>query len=227
MANNVLVDEQTLQDVADAIRRKTGKIELMLPGEMPSEIDNISSQNQDDKFIAYLTNNLTSLNFPDNTTIIRKGCCYGLSNLESVYMPNTVVDIDAYAFYECTNLKNVRISENLNYIRTYAFQKCKLESITLPPTLKSIMTGGFSDNANLKNLIIDGTNLYIYGNAFKSCTALTEVVFKTTPKSMTSTVFASCTALTSIKVPWSEGTVSGAPWGATNATITYNHIENE
>lgn len=224
---NVLISEQTLQDVANAIRRKTGKIELMLPGEMPSEIDNISSQNQDDKFIAYLTDNLISLNFPDATTIIRKGCCYGLSKLESVDMPNTVVDIDAYAFYECTNLKNVRISENLNYIRTYAFQKCKLESITLPPTLKSIMTGGFSDNANLKKAIIDGTNLYIYGNAFKSCTALTEVIFKTTPKSMTSTVFASCTSLSSIKVPWSEGALSGAPWGATNATITYNHIENE
>ena len=222
---NVLVQEQTLKDIADAIRRKTGKSELMLPGEMATELDN--SQVQDDNFILYLTNNMTSLTFPDDTTTIRKGCCYGMSNLESVDMPDTTVDIDAYAFYECTNLKEVRFSENLTQIKTYAFQKCGLELIRLPATLKYIMTSAFSNNSKLKKAIIDGTNLYIYDNAFKSCTALTEVIFKTTPKTLTSSIFASCTALTSIKVPWSEGAISGAPWGATNATITYNHIENE
>jgi hypothetical protein len=29
-----------------------------------------------------------------------------------------------------------------------------------------------------------------------------------------------------INVPWSENDVLGAPWGAINATITYNYIEN-
>lgn len=224
---NVLVEENTLKEIADSIRDKTGKTDLMRPGQMATEIDSISSQNQDDKFIEYLTNNMTSLTFPDNTMTIRKGCCYGLSNLESVNMPDTVVDIDTYSFYECTNLKEVRFSENLTHIRTYAFQKCGLESIRLPATLKYIMTSAFSDNSNLEKAIIDGTNLYIYGNAFKSCTALTEVIFKTTPKTLTSSIFASCTALTSIKVPWSEGAIAGAPWGATNATVIYNHVENE
>ena len=35
--------------------------------------------------------------------------------------------------------------------------------------------------------------------------------------------FMNCTALTDIYVPWSEGEVAHAPWGATNATINYNY----
>lgn len=40
-------------------------------------------------------------------------------------------------------------------------------------------------------------------------------------------IFNGCTNLTDIKVPWAEGEVAGAPWGATNATITYNYVSPE
>ena len=40
-----------------------------------------------------------------------------------------------------------------------------------------------------------------------------------------SSAFDGCTNLTDIKVPWAEGAVANAPWGATNATITYNYTE--
>ena len=36
-------------------------------------------------------------------------------------------------------------------------------------------------------------------------------------------VFYECEKLTTINVPWSEGEVAGAPWGATGATINYNY----
>ena len=36
-------------------------------------------------------------------------------------------------------------------------------------------------------------------------------------------LFEECTNLTDIYVPWAEGTVNNAPWGATNATVHYNH----
>lgn len=41
--------------------------------------------------------------------------------------------------------------------------------------------------------------------------------------SIDSGAFSGCTNLTSIKVPWAEGAVANAPWGATNAAITYNY----
>lgn len=60
---------------------------------------------------------------------------------------------------------------------------------------------------------------------FYNCTSLTSITFKGTPTTISSLAFDGCTNLTDIKVPWAESAVSGAPWGATNATITYNYTE--
>lgn len=38
--------------------------------------------------------------------------------------------------------------------------------------------------------------------------------------------FEGCTNLTTINVPWAEGAVANAPWGATNATINYNCMQS-
>jgi hypothetical protein len=59
--------------------------------------------------------------------------------------------------------------------------------------------------------------------AFYKDTGLTDITFKGTPMSIDSNAFASCSNLLTINVPWAEGEVSGAPWGATNATINYNY----
>ena len=59
--------------------------------------------------------------------------------------------------------------------------------------------------------------------AFKSCDSLSTVTFLGTPTLIADTAFSRCSALTDIYVPWSEGAVANAPWGATNATIHYNH----
>ena len=63
----------------------------------------------------------------------------------------------------------------------------------------------------------------IGNRAFYNCTSLTYITFKGTPTSINSDAFKGCTNLTDIKVPWAEGAVANAPWGATNATITYNY----
>ena len=47
--------------------------------------------------------------------------------------------------------------------------------------------------------------------------------FEGTPRSIASNAFASCINLTTINVPWAEGAVANAPWGATKATINYNY----
>ena len=61
-------------------------------------------------------------------------------------------------------------------------------------------------------------------SAFYSCTGLTSITFNGTPTSIDSTTFNLCTNITSIRVPWSSGAIAGAPWGATNATITYDYM---
>ena len=63
----------------------------------------------------------------------------------------------------------------------------------------------------------------IGNNAFLVCTGLTSLTFMGTPSSIGSNTFANCVNLTTINVPWAEGAVANAPWGALNATINYNY----
>ena len=83
----------------------------------------------------------------------------------------------------------------------------------------------FADCTNLALTSLPDGLTSIGQYTFQNCTSLTSITFKGTPTTIESTAFNGCTNLTDIKVPWAEGAVSGAPWGATNATITYNYTE--
>ena len=63
----------------------------------------------------------------------------------------------------------------------------------------------------------------IGNSAFNACRNLNTITFKGTPTSIALNAFRDCTNLTTINVPWSEGEVANAPWGATKATINYNY----
>ena len=64
------------------------------------------------------------------------------------------------------------------------------------------------------------SNLNINAFAFADCTSLTSITFQGTPTNIDEYAFGACENLT-INVPWIEGTVSGAPWGAENSTVIY------
>ena len=53
------------------------------------------------------------------------------------------------------------------------------------------------------------------------------LTFQGTPETISKTAFRYCDNLTTINVPWAEGAVANAPWGATNATINYNYVAKE
>ena len=88
-------------------------------------------------------------------------------------------------------------------IRGYVFYNCaKLSLTSLPAGITSIGS-----------------------SAFYNCANLTSITFEGTPTSIASNAFNGCTNLTTINVPWAEGAVANAPWGATKATINYNYTE--
>ena len=80
-------------------------------------------------------------------------------------------------------------------------------------------------NIDKINEIIDAGITEIGENAFRNCVGMTEVTFKGSPQNIWSDVFYSSTNITTINVPWSEGEVAGAPWGAVNATVNYNYTD--
>ena len=95
------------------------------------------------------------------------------------------------------------LPSNLTFIGTYAFRDCTKLALTSLPS-------GVTDIGN---------------NAFQGCISLTSITFEGTPtRTISSSAFNSCTNLLTINVPWAEGAVANAPWGATKATINYNYV---
>ena len=131
-----------------------------------------------------------------------------------------------YAFYGCTSLALTSLPEGLTSIGEGAFVGCSNLALTsLPDGLTSIGINVFVNCTNLALTSLPEGLTSIGEGAFANCTSLTSITFKSTPTTITSGAFNGCTNLTDIKVPWAEGAVSGAPWGATKATITYNYTE--
>ena len=142
--------------------------------------------------------NITEL--PSGITKIGNCAFYNYTNLALTSLPSGITSIGDYAFHLCNNLALTSLPEGITSIGNYTFSGCKKLSLTsLPSSVTSIEN-----------------------YAFRYCISLTTLTFKGTPTGISDSAFYSCDNLTDIYVPWAEGAVSGAPWGATNATIHYN-----
>lgn len=133
-------------------------------------------------------------------TKIRDGMFSGLS-LSNIILPTELVSIGNFSFSGCENLSLNSLPAGVTSIGDYAFDSCYVLSLTSLP---------------------DGIDR-IGSAAFNMCEGLTELTFMGTPTSIASNAFENCINLTTINVPWAEGAVANAPWGATNATIHYNY----
>lgn len=95
------------------------------------------------------------------------------------------------------------IPDGVTNIGERAFAECtSLTSVTIPDSVTSI-----------------GNFIFAYSKPLTSITI---------PDSVTSIgnyAFGYCASLKTINCGFAEGAVSGAPWGATNATINYNVTE--
>ena len=132
--------------------------------------------------------------------------------------------IRKYAFNGCRSLALTSLPSGLTSIGTHAFDGCSSLALTsLPSGLTSIDTYTFDDCSSLALTSLPSGLTSIGNYAFRNCRSLASLTFEGTPTSISRTAFSGCTNLTTINVPWAEGAVANAPWGATNATINYNY----
>lgn len=165
---------------------------------------------------------------------------YHYDELLAVSMPD-VEQIGARAFDGCSSLVIEEWPENLALVGEGAFAGVQIGASETPSNLTALPQKVFEgatftqapftwncsrmeaqslQNTNLQELIYAGTGSItyraLYGSTVETITITKSISY------IDPTAFANCANLTDIFVPWAEGAVSGAPWGATGATIHYN-----
>ena len=184
----VLIDNQVLTDIANAIRYKCPQGRLY-PAQMADAIRNIDRIDingifDSESVIIKSWNDLMSEWGGDiaSEAVIPPDCVSTVipANAELLIIPG-VEKIGSYMFHSFgtgTHLKKLIIREGCKTIDQWAFGNQQLISVYLPSTI---------------------TNIH-------------------------GIIFTGCNDLTDIYVPWAEGTVAYAPWGApTTCTIHYNY----
>lgn len=200
-----LVEDTDLNSIADAILEKTGGTNpLVFPGEFKEAISGISG-GATEPYIEEIY---------DASGNLIEAKLYGHSKIRD------------YTFYNCTKLALASLPSGLKSIGSSAFHNCTNLALTsLPSSITSISNYAFYGCINLAITSLPSGITRISNYAFRNCTKLASLTFKGTPTSISNTAFFDCSNLTTINVPWAEGEVANAPWGATNATINYNYTE--
>ena len=187
---------------------------------------------------------LTSITIPDSVTKIGSGAFENCTSLTSINIPDSVIRIGSSAFSGCKSLTSITIPDSVTSIGYDAFRYCtSLTSITIPDSVTIIGDDAFASCTSLTSISIPSSVTSIGSGTFASCTSLTSINIPSSVTSIGNDAFASCTSLTSITIPSSvtrigryafgsrsitsitinkpEGSISGAPWGATNATVQW------
>ena len=168
---------------------------------------------------------LSNITLPDDLDFIYEQAFYCCTDLSLTTLPDTVRHIRPSAFYKCTSLQLEKLPNSLRDLGSSAFSDCTSLALTsidnISPFVTVLAQSVFSGCTSLQISVIPAQIETIKAFAFQNCTGLTQITFKGTPTSIHNNAFKDCSNLTVINVPWAEGEVANAPWGATNATINY------
>lgn len=157
-------------------------------------------------------------------TIVPEYAFAYLAELTSVDMPDNVIAIGDNGFYRCPKLSLTSLPPGITSLGDFAFSDCsKLALTSLPSGITSIGAYAFKQGTGLASITLPPALTTIGDFAFANCTGLETVKFTSTVSSIPNGVFSGCPKLSTIYVPWSQGQVANAPWGASNATIVYDY----
>lgn len=184
---------------------------------------------------------LSTITIPVSAKTIGDKAFMGTNASKKIYYNGSVsdwCDIDMGASYDTMAFYNIKamyfknasgnyeIIENavvngITEIKRYVFQRYhRFKTLTIGDDVQSIGLGAFEYNDFTDVRIGNGVTL-IKNNAFGGCSNLKTVRIGSGITEIWIIAFSS-TAITDIYIDKPEDSVSGAPWGATNATIHWN-----
>ena len=179
---NVLVNDTSLTNIANAIRGKNGTTNTYKPAEMAAAITAIetgggsSSNTLLHKLVDRSIRTITASDLA-GVTKIGESAFANCDYLYTVSLPDTLQRIEAQAFYY-SGARELIIPQSVNYIGVSAFQGCdNLEAITVLSGVTEINYGTFADCEYLKSVIF--TNVSSLGDrVFSNDRRLESVTFK-------------------------------------------------
>ena len=117
------------------------------------------------------------------------------------------------------SVKEISIPQGVEKIRSGIFKNCyDLESVTIPDTVTQIEEQAFAFTG-LKSIVFPRSLTDLGDRAVSDCYSIRTIAFRGTPNAIPSMAFYLCPS--HIYVPWREGDLMYAPWGAYDATIHY------
>ena len=145
-------------------------------------------------------------------------------NLVSIQALGTVGGARGGLFLGCSQLTRVN-APNLKDVPLETFMNCSLLTDISFANIETLGNNAFNGCASLSGELLL-PKIKTVGNSVFRGAKFAVAKFGTKP-TMGTNVFQNCTLLTDIYVPWSQGEVANAPWGATSATIHYNTVYDE
>ncbi len=149
----------------------------------------------------------------ENVTRIGEHAFWGCSGLKQLTIPNNIISLENYCLTDCSGITELELPAGLTNLGIMALYGTGIREITIPRHVTNVGMYCFGDCDDLRtvtfttvdrNAVTGVPNINIDRRAFASGSESTPVA--------------------DIYVPWSEGEVEHAPWGAVGATIHYNSL---
>ena len=128
---------------------------------------------------AFYNSTISSIDIPNNTTLISNGAFGQCGSLTSITLPNTGVTIAGSAFWD-SGLTSIIIPGNANIIGTGVFCWSRLVSVIIEEGITEIVTSTFEKCYDLTTVEIPASVTKIGDYAFRDCSSLINIHFKGT-----------------------------------------------
>lgn len=155
------------------------------------------------------------------TDPVAGGHIFSLSDIKSIIIPDGYTGIAAYAFNNRAFMESITLPDGITSIGNEAFSTCgSLTKINLPNSLTSIGEAVFNQCIALADITLPDSVTSIGNGAFMGCKSLKSITIPSGVQILGTVMFKN-SGLETITINKPENSISGAPWGATNATVVW------